>query len=99
MYVCVSTVFPCGSHTSPGAFAGVPTILTTDIIKVYQPKHKTQINTYTCTCIYTTLYFPHTCISRAELILALAGMAAGGREHSGTALMSLYDHSIPNQNG
>lgn len=27
-------VFPCGSHTSPGASAGVPTILPTDIIQV-----------------------------------------------------------------
>ena len=28
-------VFPCGSHTSPGAHAGVPAILPTDIIQVY----------------------------------------------------------------
>ena len=27
-------VFPCGSHTSPGASAGVPAILPTDIIQV-----------------------------------------------------------------
>ena len=31
-------VFPCGSHTSPGAQAGVPVILPTDIIQVLQHK-------------------------------------------------------------